>query len=65
MNWDLKKFKALMKESGLMHKTVALHLGMSPNYISKIISGKRTPAPETGERLVVYLKKIIEMMQRI
>jgi transcriptional regulator with XRE-family HTH domain len=58
MKFSGKKLKALIHSKGLRSEYVARQIGITPNYLSNIFSGRREPSVKVIESLcaVIFLK---------
>jgi transcriptional regulator with XRE-family HTH domain len=48
--------RAMLVEHGLTQSDLALRLGVTPSYVSQLLSGHRTPQLETLEKLAKAMK---------
>jgi transcriptional regulator with XRE-family HTH domain len=53
----LKRLKQLIKKSGLKKTKIAEHLGITPTWLSAILSGKVKPAtlPEIKRKIIEFI----------
>lgn len=55
MKFSGKKVKALIHSKGLKSEFIARQIGVTPNYLSNIFSGKREPSIKVLEALCAAL----------